>query len=357
MDLHERLRGELQATAVSDAAWQEFLLKLTDLMGARECVFGGGQGGHTNELFAPHSDPDYVTRYLDVYHQQNDIMRAVADQGAGAITLADDLPEISDFRRSDFYHLYCVPQKFIHALALNLASSTGWYGTLVINTSSEITGTQIEQLRALAPDLQAAVERWRWLAQLQVANRMTLSTLDLAGQGAMLLDRSGRVLDCNDTAQSMLADGRLLLRDGQIGCAETESHQTLVSLIAHCLAQPDQGGGRAQLSGSDGDMIVQCVPFLAEMHYAAPQRPSAILMITDPRHRIRQRLRGLTQRFGLTRAEIELALAVLETGNRKAAAQMRGVSDATARAQLTSIFDKTGVRRQTELVRLLMYDG
>ena len=82
MDLHERLRGELQATAVSDAAWQEFLLKLTDLMGARECVFGGGQGGHTNELFAPHSDPDYVTRYLDVYHQQNDIMRAVADQDA-----------------------------------------------------------------------------------------------------------------------------------------------------------------------------------------------------------------------------------------------------------------------------------
>ena len=80
-------------------------------------------------------------------------------------------------------------------------------------------------------------------------------------------------------------------------------------------------------------------------------------MITDPNQRMRQRMRELTQRFGLTRAEIELALAVVETGSRKAAAEMRGVSDATARTQLTSIFDKTGVRRQTELVRLLMYDG
>lgn len=357
MDLHERLRDDLQATAVSDAAWPEFLLKLADVMGASEAVLGGGRPTSTDEFFAPRSEPDFITRYRDIYHQNNIIMQAVARQGVGTITLTDTLPEIDDFRSSDFYNLWCVPQKLIHGLALNLSSSTGWFGTLVINTSSEISTTQIELLQAIAPDVQRAVERWKWLEQLQLANRMTLDTLDMAGQGALLLDHSGRVLDCNEMAQTMLADGRLLVRDGQIGCADTASHQALVRLIAHCLAQPDMGGGRVQISGQDGALMVQCAPFSADLHYAAPQRPSAILMITDPTHRLRQRMRELTQRFGLTRAEIELALAVVETGSRKAAAEARGVSDATARAQLTSIFDKTGVRRQTELVRLLMYDG
>ena len=155
----------------------------------------------------------------------------------------------------------------------------------------------------------------------------------------------------------MLADGRLLLRDGQIGCADMASHEALARLIAHCLAQTGKGGGRLQVAGQDGELMVQCAPCSAEMHYAAPQRPCAILMVTDPKDRMRQRMRELTQRFGLTRAEIELALAVVETGSRKAAAEMRGVSDKTASSQLTSIFDKTGVRRQTELVRLLMHDG
>jgi len=357
MDLHERLRDDLQATAVSNAAWPEFLLKLADQMGASEAVLGGNARGGTHEVFAPRTDPDYVTRYHEVFHQQNAMMRAVARQGVGAITLTDALPEISDFRRSDFYNLWCVPQKFNYGLALNLASTTGWFGTLVINTSSEITNTQIEQFRAIAPEVQRAVERWKWLEQLQLANRMTLETLDLAGKGALMLDQSGRVLDCNATAQSMLADGRLLVRDGQIGCTDIASHQALVRLIAHCLARPDDGGGRVQIAGKSGALSVQCAPFSADMHYAAPQRPAVIVMVTDPTHRMRQRMRELSQRFGLTRAEIELALAVVETGSRKAAAEARGVSDSTARAQLTSIFDKTGVRRQTDLVRLLMYDG
>lgn len=357
MVLHERLRSDLQATAVSDAAWSEFLLKLADLFGATEAAFGGAGRGGPLEMFAPRTDPDFKARYNEVFHQQNAMMRAVARRGVGAITQTDALPEITAFRRSDFYNLWCVPQKFNHGLALNLASSTGWFGSLVINTSSEATTTQIEQLRAIAPEMQQAVERWKWLAQLQLANRMTLDTLDMTGQGALFLDQLGRVLDCNRTAQAMLADGRLHIRNGQMGSADKSSHLNLARLISRCLLHPDQDGGRTQIAGHDGPLTAQCAPFPADLTYPSPQRPAVIVIITDPKHRLRQRMRELTRQYGLTRAEIELALAVTETGSRKAAAEMRGVSDATARAQLTSIFDKTGVRRQTELVRLLMYDG
>ncbi|MBJ3784816.1 helix-turn-helix transcriptional regulator [Devosia sediminis] len=357
MDLHERLRGELQATAVSDAAWPELLLRLADLIGATEATLGGGQRSGQLEMFAPRTDLGQVQVYHDIFHQQNVIMRAVARQGPGAITVTDTLPENEGFRRSDFYNLWCVPQRFNHAVALNLATSTGWAGTLVINTAEEVTTDQIELVRTLAPDLSNAVERWSWLAQLRLANRMTLDALDLSGQAALMLDRAGRVIDGNQTAQAMLGDGRLQIRDGQLGSADTQSTQNLARIIARCLSQLDHGIGRTQITGPDGPLSVQCVPFPPDMTYPVPQRPVAMVMIADPGHRLRQRLATLTRLYGLTRAEAELAIAVVEKGSRKAAALARGVSDTTARSQLTSIFDKTGVRRQTELVRLLMVES
>ena len=64
--------------------------------------------------------------------------------------------------------------------------------------------------------------------------------------------------------------------------------------------------------------------------------------------------RRLRHRYGLTAAEAALAWEIARTGGRQSAAASRGISVATARSQLSSIFDKTGVRRQAELVRLLL---
>ncbi|GEM_PF-1241762 len=357
MVLHERLSGDLQATAVSDEAWSEFLFKLADLFEATEATLGGSHRNGPLEVFAPRTDLGRIAAYREIFHQQNAIMQAVARQGPGAVTQADALPEIAAFRRSDFYNLWCIPQRYNHGLALNLTSSTGWFGTLVINTSSEVTPTQVEQLRAIAPELQQAVERWKWLAQLRGANQMTLDTLDLAGQGAVFLNRRGTVLDCNQTAHSMLVDGRLHIRQGHLAGPDEASNQKLALMIGRCLDHPDTGGGRVQIECSDGTLTVQCAPCPADMAFPWPQRPAAIVIIADPRQRLRKRIEELSRLNGLTRAEIELAIAIVETGSRKSAAESRGVSDATARAQLTSIFDKTGVRRQTELVRLLMDEG
>ena len=136
--------------------------------------------------------------------------------------------------------------------------------------------------------------------------------------------------------------------------ADAQSDAVLDQLIARCLLRPDEGGGRLQIAGRLGPLHVQCTPFPMDLAYPSPKRPCVIVLVTDPQHKLRQRLAALSKAHGLTHAETEMALAIVQTGSRKAAAEARGVSDTTARSQLTSIFDKTGVRRQTELVRLVM---
>jgi DNA-binding CsgD family transcriptional regulator len=86
-------------------------------------------------------------------------------------------------------------------------------------------------------------------------------------------------------------------------------------------------------------------------------RARAGLFVTepdDPVNEIEVLRRYLQARFRLTPAEAAFATEIIKGDGKKAAAQRRGISFTTARSHLSSIFAKTGVRRQAELVRLLM---
>jgi DNA-binding CsgD family transcriptional regulator len=103
---------------------------------------------------------------------------------------------------------------------------------------------------------------------------------------------------------------------------------------------------------------VVVAPFRAEAAqidtaWLGPARPVAILMVTDPGE---QRIdkENLSRRFGLTNAEADVALEILKGDGRDASAARLGIAATTVRAHLSHIFEKTGVRRQAELVRLLM---
>ena len=67
----------------------------------------------------------------------------------------------------------------------------------------------------------------------------------------------------------------------------------------------------------------------------------------------RQLAQNLHNRFGLTGAETGLAAEILKGDGLAAAARRRSISVTPARAQLPSIFEKTGTHRQAELVHLL----
>ena len=58
--------------------------------------------------------------------------------------------------------------------------------------------------------------------------------------------------------------------------------------------------------------------------------------------------------FGFTPAEAVFALEIIKGDGRQATADRLGITVGTARSHLSRIFDKTGVRHQAELVRLLL---
>ena len=79
-----------------------------------------------------------------------------------------------------------------------------------------------------------------------------------------------------------------------------------------------------------------------------------MLFITDPEANPGVRPQWLREDFGLTPAEAVVAVEILEADGLQAAARRLGISLATAHTHLAHVFDKTGTRRQAELVRLLL---
>ena len=62
----------------------------------------------------------------------------------------------------------------------------------------------------------------------------------------------------------------------------------------------------------------------------------------------------LAELFGLTPAEIRLSLALADGGSLRSTAERHMISINTARSQLASIFSKTSIKRQVDLVEMLM---
>ena len=64
-------------------------------------------------------------------------------------------------------------------------------------------------------------------------------------------------------------------------------------------------------------------------------------------------LESIAKLYKLTASEIRVLDALLKVDGVKAMAEMLGVSQATVRTHLHNVFQKTGTRRQSELVKLV----
>ena len=81
---------------------------------------------------------------------------------------------------------------------------------------------------------------------------------------------------------------------------------------------------------------------------------AGVAFVVDPLRQGRTSDEGLRVMFGLTPAECRVALLLGDGHAPKDIASMAGVSVDTVRSQIKSIFGKTGVNRQGDLIRLML---
>lgn len=166
-------------------------------------------------------------------------------------------------------------------------------------------------------------------------------------QGLAVTDRYGRAHFLNRAAQAFVARGLLCLEQGGLRGAAPEDSAALRRVIARCAA--GHRGGSVRLEGAGGTLLVAASALPGTVAEGA-----VLLRLTDPGTPRLPDPGVLQDQFGFTPAEAALAVDILAGNDLAASATRRRITRNTARVHLRHLFEKTGTRRQAELVRLLL---
>ena len=360
MDAILGLIGDIYEAGAHPEHWQKTLLTLAEVTGSIDATMGGQTAAQVPLLVTARTDPDYVRSYADHYHPRNAMQLAMHTTPVGKPVLDSALVDKASFEAGEFYNDWCVPQGYRSGAALNLATVQGWRATLMISGKDAHGQTELDVLGIVTPHLIRAFQLNQLLHETESMGMGAFAALEYLDRGALLVGVGGMVRTANGIADTILAqaDG-LVARGGQLGCSNPADSAALDRLLGQCLrGMVTANQGMLQVARSNGrsPLTLQCLPFPSSSWWPGFTQQLAMIFVTDPDARMEQVVQRLRRRYGLTPAEATLAWEIVRSGGRKSAATNRGISVATARSQLTSIFDKTGVRRQAELVRLLLDD-
>jgi DNA-binding CsgD family transcriptional regulator len=145
---------------------------------------------------------------------------------------------------------------------------------------------------------------------------------------------------------------------GRLRATGEQENAALEALVGQCVRRGlgDAGGELTLRSNGGVRRKLLVIPLRQSMPVLAPGLPAAILFEAVD-HSDEATATRLRLHFGLTPAEAAFAIEIAKGDGKRAAAARRGISYSTARTHLSHIFDKTGVSRQGELVRLIMGNG
>ena len=296
---------------------------------------------------------------------------------------------VSDCRggvfQSCIYNEFIRPQGQLHLCAAALGGLdgelNGGLGMLRNEDDKPFSRETVALMAMLAPHLKRALNTHRTLSEARSQNaelRHSVEALDLA---VMSLDGCGRVVRMSAAAEALLGVRRGIAVEGGFlrGSVATEQAR-LAELIAGAVAT-GQGQGEsvavrrstdsATQAGSGplwtpahgGAMVISRWPPSRPLRVVdavplergtAGDRPAALVFFSDPDARPASRASILRALYGLTPTECRLAGLLVEGLALGTAAEQLKMAADTARFHLKTIFRKTGARRQSDLMRLVL---
>jgi DNA-binding CsgD family transcriptional regulator len=172
--------------------------------------------------------------------------------------------------------------------------------------------------------------------------------------GLLLVDAGSLVHFASGKAQRLLQSGPLYVQAGQLRARTSGETVNLHRLVARC-AHIGQVEGDEAASCRVGDLLLQFAPLSERPPDSARTEGSLVaVFVIDPARATDPSVAQLRQQFGLTAAEAGLACEVVKGFGLVECAGRIGISQATARTHLHRVFEKTGTKRQAELVRKVL---
>jgi DNA-binding CsgD family transcriptional regulator len=358
--------GLVYEAALDQSLWPKVLDQIADLAEASVGQIGSFDAYTLKEKnIAPRLSPDVLSNYTQNWANKNPFLEKTVIFPAGNVFAFDDVLPNSGLKKTEIYHEFFQPNGLEESLGVVLTQDSTFAAMLAVYRTSAkgaFDRPQADVIAWFTPHLRRAVKINARLGESAVTRAASATMFDQVGQPSILVDAASRVRFANRAAEDILAEGAGLMRDAA-GALRATRHSETVALhaliakaaIAWAEGRDDPSGHlRLSRGPARAPLTATVIPLRADTQWLSPRFPTAMLFVTDPERAGGPTAASLQQGFGLTRSEAAVALEILNGGGLTTAATRLGIARTTARTHLSAVFDKTGTRRQADLVHVLL---
>ncbi|HEU5017155.1 MAG TPA: helix-turn-helix transcriptional regulator [Pseudolabrys sp.] len=359
-----RLVGDIYDAALAPACWPEVLPKVAQFVDGQAA--GLLSKDSVSKVGAAYYHcgvaPQYIQVYAETYYKF-DPMTALAFFDVGQIASIVDLVPYDEFRQGRFYREWVEPQGWIDAANVVLEKSATTFAYLSVMRDRKagfVDEAMRRRMMLIAPHVRRAVLIGRAIDLKSAETATFADTLDGLGAGLFLIDSGGRIVHANAAGHALLNAGNVLKgTSGRLSAADPEADRTLHEIFA-AAGKGDAALGAegiaVPLTASDSEpYVVHTLPLTsgarrrAGIAYAA----TTALFVQKASLHTPSPPEAIARTYKLTPSELRVLLAIVEVGGVPEVAEALGVSAETIRTHLGRLYEKTGARRQAELVKLL----
>ena len=359
------LIGDIYDASLDPALWPSVLQAI--------CGFVGGSMANiyaqdaidktANRYFTWGHDPHYVSLYLEQYAALNPLLPAQLFFAAGDVYSMADIISHEEMRETRFHKEWLEPQGYVDFVGCNLEKSATSVAPLAVIRHARdgvVDEEARRRMRLVAPHVQRAIRIGKVIDLSQVETAAFVDVLDKRAAGVLLADADGRIVHANAAGRSILAQGAVVQDTGtRIVATDPRANLALRDVVARAAAGDAAVGTKGiavMLPALDGaEYVADCLTLTSGSRVSTGVSYGAVvaIFIRKATLDLQSPVELLSRRYGLTAGELRVVLALLDTGSVSDVARSLGISEGTVRNHLHRLFEKTGTRRQAELVKLV----
>jgi DNA-binding CsgD family transcriptional regulator len=312
---------------------------------------------------AEHASPD-TNRYIEL----------IGGTKVGEVLWPRAILSRTEWTDDPITQKFLKPEGLVDGLSVPLQQSRRGFAAVALFNTKSYTPKDVGLLRSLTTDLSRAFRMSKMVAETRSIQNAATAAIDAISSGVVLINERGRVIVANSASRMTFTrgDGISLGPLGQILVADRSAGIRLSGMVRAASASATRGHRRwstsdrprtvsgalsvPRPSGSRPYTIVVC-PIRSARLPSLPIGPEAtvcVLFITDPDVINVVEASDLSAAYGLTPAEAQVVAHLLAGHSLHQAARTMGVTINSAKTLLHRAFDRCQVRRQSDLIALVL---
>lgn len=282
----------------------------------------------------------------------------------GDIFTLDEISPWNELKNNEFYLKVLKPNGIRYQLGMCFGEPSGWQchlGILNGEDKSDFGETEKVFLRAIRPYLELSLEFYALIRLKEMEKEIYETTLDRLTVATFILNGKGHVICSNSTARTLLSGSSdLAINQGKLYLTHITSNNCFQAIISQALLFHQQNPADTFVdalsievqNGENMGLLVRSVS--TDQIHQSEASPCVIIYLDQTDRQRMPKEKFVAQLLGLTPSEASLAILLSQGFTLVESASLLGITENSVRTYVKNIFSKTGISRQTDLVRLIL---